>query len=141
VPRVANAADLSWLVQAQDEMDVESAWPAPPDRAARTLHAIRSGRYWLWDNDGPVSYAGWTPALRPLARIAPVATPREQRGKGYATALTAALVRWLREAGYGSIVLATDIDAPIPNAIYARIGFRPTTDSFRFVIVPPATAP
>jgi predicted GNAT family acetyltransferase len=47
----------------------------------------------------------------------------------------------LREAGYQSIVLATDIDAPIPNAIYARIGFRPTTESFRFVVVPPDTPP
>lgn len=136
-PRVAEVADLAWLVRAQEAMDAEAGWPAHPDREARTLRAIQSGRYWLWENNGPVGYAGWTPALRPVARIAPVATPREQRGKGYATALTAALVRSLREAGYGSIVLATDIDAPIPNAIYARIGFRPTTESFRFAIVPP----
>lgn len=139
-PRLAEVADLAWLVQAQEAMDAEAGWPAHPDREARTLRAIQSGRYWLWDNHGPVSYAGWTPALSPVARVAPVATPREQRGKGYATALTAALVRSLREAGYERIVLATDIEAPIPNAIYARVGFRPTTESFRFVIVPPGTA-
>lgn len=141
VPRVAEMGDLAWLLKAQGEVDAESGWSSHPDREQRTLRAIENMRYWVWDNDGPVSYAGWTPALRPVARIAPVATPRERRGKGYATALTAALVRSLREASYQSIVLATDIDATTPNAIYARIGFRPTSESFRFVILPPDTTP
>lgn len=135
-PRVAEPSDLAWLVRAQEEIDAEGGWPGHADRTARTLRAIERGRYWVWDNDGPVSYAAWTPALRPVARVAPVATPRGQRGKGYATALTAALVRSLRQSRYESIVLATDIEAPVPNAIYARIGFRPTTESFRFLIVP-----
>lgn len=141
VPRVAEVGDLAGLLEAQGEIDAEGGWPSHSDREERTLRAIEKMRYWVWDNDGPVSYAAFTPALRPVARIAPVATPREKRGKGYATALTAALVHSLREAKYESIVLATHIDAPIPNAIYARIGFRPTTESFRFVIVPPDTPP
>ncbi len=140
-PRLAEASDLAWLLRAQGEIDAEAGWPPHPDREARTVRALDKGRYWVWDNGGPVSYAGWTPALRPVARIAPVATPREQRGKGYATALTAALVRSLREAGFDSIVLATDIEEPITNAIYARIGFCPTTESFRFVIVPAESPP
>jgi predicted GNAT family acetyltransferase len=139
VPRVADVGDIAWLLEAQAQIDAEDGWPPHPQREQRTLRAIEGKRYWVWDNDGPVSYAGWTPALRPEARIAPVGTPREQRAKGFATALTPALVRSLRDAGYQSIVLATDIDARIPNAIYARIGFRPTTESFRFVIVPPDT--
>lgn len=136
VPRVAEASDLAWLTRAQEEIDAEGGWPAHADRESRALRAIESGRYWVWDNGGPVSYAAWSPALRPAVRIAPVATPREHRGQGYATALTAALVRSLRQSGSETIVLATDIEAPIPNAIYARIGFRPTTESFRFLIVP-----
>lgn len=138
-PRMAEVRDLAWLLEAQREIDAEAGWPAHPDQKERMLRAVEKSRYWVWDNDGPVSYAGWVPALRPVARIAPVATPTKHRGKGYATALTAALVRSLRGAAYHSIVLATDIEARIPNAIYARIGFRPTTESFRFVIVPPDT--
>lgn len=137
--RCAAVDDFPWLMQVQHAAATESGMVRPrTDWDLYTLRAIEAGRYWIWDNDGPVSYAGWAPALRPAARIAPVGTPADQRGKGYATALTAALVRSLLESGRPQIVLSTDATAAIPNAIYARLGFRPVSDAYRFEIVPPA---
>ncbi|MFO1396510.1 MAG: GNAT family N-acetyltransferase [Burkholderiales bacterium] len=136
--RRATPEDLQWMMAVQIAAAAESGMVRPRTNwESMTLRAIEAGRYWVWDNDGPVSYVGWAPALRPAARIAPVGTPPEQRSRGYATALTAALVRSLVEEGRRQIVLTTDIDAPVPNAIYARLGFRPTTESFRYEIMAP----
>jgi predicted GNAT family acetyltransferase len=62
------------------------------------------------------------------AGISLVYTPPEERGRGYAGAVTAATV----EAGYArgktSASLFTDLRNPVSNRCYEKIGFRPVCD-------------
>ncbi len=84
---------------------------------------------WLWELDGvPASMACHTGPTPNGMRIGPVYTPREQRGHGYGTAITAALTRHLLESGRTLTFLFTDLANPTSNAIYQRIGYRPVID-------------
>ena len=59
------------------------------------------------------------------------------RGRGYATALVAALSRELLERGKRKLFLTTDVANPTSNAIYARIGFRAESDDCGFDFIAP----
>ena len=59
-------------------------------------------------------------------------TPPPLRGRGYATALVAALSQALLDDGRQRLFLITDLANPVSNAIYARIGFQPQSDLFHF---------
>jgi predicted GNAT family acetyltransferase len=89
----------------------------------------------LWEDGGaPVSAAGWGGATPNGIRIAPVYTPPELRGRGYATALTAELSQRLLdgrlfEGGRRFCFLYTDLANPTSNAIYERIGYRRVAES------------
>jgi predicted GNAT family acetyltransferase len=56
-----------------------------------------------------------------------VYTPPELRGRGYASALTAALTEQLLQRRR-FCYLYTDLANPTSNSIYRRIGYRPVTD-------------
>jgi predicted GNAT family acetyltransferase len=79
---------------------------------------------WLWDDDGPVSMAGFGGATPNGIRIGPVFTPSERRGRGYATALVAAFSEWLLRRGRRFCFLFTDLANPTANRIYEQIGYR-----------------
>ncbi|MFF2806173.1 GNAT family N-acetyltransferase [Streptomyces sp. NPDC058000] len=102
----------------------------PPPRDARALdERIAEGRCTLWEAGGrPVAMAGITVTLAGMARVAPVYTPPELRGRGYAGALTAALSGAARTAGVTELLLFTDLANPTSNALYQRIGYRPVED-------------
>jgi predicted GNAT family acetyltransferase len=137
--RVAADADLAWLTTMSLEFAVEARVPDAPatvvEGVQRRLAAVR---YRIWDEGGPVAFAAWAPAGDAAARIAPVYTLPRHRGRGYATALTAALSRELLEAGRRGLFLMTDVTNPTSNAIYARIGVRPVSDTYRFDFLPVA---
>ncbi|MFI1302183.1 GNAT family N-acetyltransferase [Streptomyces sioyaensis] len=102
----------------------------PPPRDARAVDArIAGGRCLLWETDGrPVAMAGHTPPLSGAARVAPVYTPPELRGRGYAGAVTAATSRAVRAGGTQELLLFTDLANPTSNALYQRLGYRPVED-------------
>jgi len=90
----------------------------------------------LWE-DGPgrpVSLAGCAGRTPNGIRIGPVYTPTELRGRGYASALTAALTQALLDGGRRFCFLFVDVANPTSNRIYERIGYRPVTevDEWRF---------
>jgi predicted GNAT family acetyltransferase len=99
---------------------------------------IGNGQFWIWDNAGAVAFAGWTDAPPDAARIAPVYTPPPLRGRGYATALVAALSQALLDDGRQRLFLITDLANPVSNAIYAKIGFQPQSDLFHFDFLDPS---
>ena len=72
-----------------------------------------------------------------FARVAPVYTVPDRRGRGYATALVAALSRELLARGKRRLFLTTDAANPTSNAIYARIGYRPQNEDCHFDFVTP----
>lgn len=83
----------------------------------------------LWEADGrPVSLAGVSRQVAGMIRVAPVYTPPELRGRGYASAVTAAISRRAREAGAEEVLLYTDLANPTSNSIYQRIGYRAVED-------------
>ena len=89
---------------------------------------ITQQAFYLWDDEGPTSLAGATGYTPHGARIGYVYTPPEHRGRGYASACTAALSQHLLDAGLTFCFLYTDLANPTSNGIYQRLGYYPVCD-------------
>jgi predicted GNAT family acetyltransferase len=74
-----------------------------------------------------------------MARIGPVYTPPELRGRGYAGGATAAVSQAALDAGVREVVLYTDLANPVSNALYERLGYRAVEDRVILSFQPPAT--
>jgi predicted GNAT family acetyltransferase len=100
------------------------------------LRRIEEGRVWLWlDPAGtPVHLTGVNPPAFGAARIGPVYTPREQRGRGYAGAAVAELSQRLLDEG-AVPCLYTDQANPTSNALYAALGYRPVVDMANLLVL------
>jgi hypothetical protein len=125
--RVAEPRDAaiitSWLETFRVEAGVAMNVP-------RTLcsELIEKRSLFLWDDDGPCCMAGWNAASPNGVRIGYVFTPRERRGRGYASVCTADVSQRALDAGRRYCFLYTDLANPTSNAIYGRIGYRPVAD-------------
>lgn len=99
--------------------------PSPEELARR----IGTGRMYVWvdEHDVPVNVTAATTPAYAVSRIGPVYTPREQRGRGYASAAVYEVSRLLREAGERPC-LFTDQANPTSNKIYEAIGYRRLVD-------------
>ena len=128
-PHPSTESDIAWLVDAQIAFVTEVGVPDLPEHIrARLPKRIARGDFRIWDDGEPVAYAGFNDAAPDFARIAPVYTFPAHRGRGYATALVAALSRELLASGKERLFLTTDVANPTSNAIYARVGFVAETD-------------
>lgn len=124
MPRIAIEADTEFLIEWQSAFIAEAGIPDPPARVREYLpKRVARGDFRIWEHGGPVAYAGFNDAAPAFARIAPVYTLPERRGRGYATALVAELSHELLARGKRKLFLTTDVANSIANAIYARIGF------------------
>jgi GNAT superfamily N-acetyltransferase len=93
-------------------------------------------RFMLWEVDGtPDSMAMLRAPAADVSRIGPVFTPRDRRGHGYGSAVTAAAADLAHRSGTPDVVLFADLANPTSNAIYRRIGFEPVLDSVRIDFV------
>lgn len=108
----------------------------PPD-AEGLLRRIRTGRVWFWvDPAGErVHLTAASPASFGVSRIGPVYTPRERRGRGFASSAVAEVAQRLASAGE-RVCLFTDQANPTSNGIYQALGFRSRVDMANLVIVP-----
>jgi hypothetical protein len=90
---------------------------------------IGSGRVFVWADDGdtPVSVTVATSPTYGVSRIGPVYTPKERRGRGYASAGVFAVSKLLRESGERPC-LFTDQANPTSNKIYEALGYEPLVD-------------
>lgn len=132
-PRVATADDIGWLGDAQRDFIVEIELPEDPERLrALVPQRVANGQFWIWEDGGAAAFAGWTDAPPDAARVAPVYTLPHARGRGYATALVAAMSRELLDDGRRKLFLITDLANPVSNSIYAKIGYRPQSELFHF---------
>ena len=116
-----------------------------PDDIARvrasTIRRIDAGLLWLWDDHGARSLVGIARVDVATVRVAPVYTPRAHRGRGYAGALVAAVMRRLRKEGTTAIYLSADMANPVSNRLYLRVGFVPAGDQYHFDFInPPSEA-
>lgn len=105
----------------------ESPHESPSDD--ELARRIDSGRVFVWadEDDVPVNVTVATMPAYGVSRIGPVYTPRDRRGRGYASAAVYAVSRLLRESGERPC-LFTDQANPTSNKIYEAIGYRPLVD-------------
>jgi uncharacterized protein len=92
---------------------------------------------YLWDDDGPVSMTGASAVTPHGSRVGPVYTPPVLRGRGYASALVAAVSQAQLDAGRRFCFLFTDLANPTSNKIYRDIGYEPVcdVDEYRFEVL------
>jgi predicted GNAT family acetyltransferase len=94
------------------------------ERAARVARRLRGEHgIHLWEDEEVVSIAAIGMPADGVERIASVYTPPVLRGRGYASALVAALTQDAFARGCSSVQLNTDVDNPTSNAIYERLGY------------------
>ena len=133
--RRATGADFDLLKRWQVEFAIEAVGSAPEQvdhgRIETTIREALKfemlGRF-LWEDNGPVSLAGFTGPTPNGVRIGPVYTPPEHRRHGYASALVAALSQQLLNEGRQFCFLYTDLANPTSNSIYMNIGYQPVCD-------------
>jgi len=87
-----------------------------------------NGGFFVWDDEGVVSIAGYGGSTPRGIRIAPVYTPPHRRRRGYASALVAELTQQLLDGGRRYCFLFTDLSNPTSNRIYGRVGYRAVSD-------------
>jgi RimJ/RimL family protein N-acetyltransferase len=135
VPRDAALDDRGLLADWVELFLRETFSPVQDDAAgARFVEGANQvgDRFVLWDIDGtPVSMAMLRAPASGVSRIGPVFTPRDRRGHGYGSAVTAAAADLAHRNGTADVVLFADLANPVSNAIYQRIGFEPVCDSVR----------
>ncbi|HEY8471561.1 MAG TPA: GNAT family N-acetyltransferase [Natronosporangium sp.] len=132
---------MAWLAAFVGDADEQAARPRGasahelPDRA-ELLRRLRAGYLWFWvDEHGePVHLTGFHPPSFGVARIGPVYTPPDQRGRGLASNAIAAISQRLQAEGV-RVCLYTDQANPTSNKVYARLGFRPVVDMASLVVV------
>ena len=132
VPGAMRAADEPDRALAARWIQAFSADTGVPGPTPGTAEALDQRRLFLWDDGGPVAMAAWGRPTPNGCSIGLVYTPPERRGRGYASALVAALSQRMLDGGKRFCTLYTDLANPTSNAIYARIGYRPLAD-FRLV--------
>ncbi len=93
------------------------------------LRRIAEERVWFWvdDDDRPVHVTGHNLPAFGAARIGPVFTPREHRGRGYGGNAVARISQQLLDDG-ARPCLYTDQANPTSNQLYAALGFEPVVD-------------
>lgn len=115
----------------EDEPDEDGVAAAVDHRLTAPASGFR-----LWDDDGAVSLAGFGGPTPNGIRIGPVYTPPELRGRGYASALVAALSAELLAGGRRLCFLYTNLANPTANAIYRRIGYELVCESAEIAFDP-----
>jgi GNAT superfamily N-acetyltransferase len=83
---------------------------------------------WELPDGETVCLVGVTRQVARMMRIAPVYTPPERRGQGFAGALTAAVSHHARDSGAAEVLLFTDLANPTANGVYRRVGFEPLSE-------------
>ncbi|MEU6198228.1 GNAT family N-acetyltransferase [Streptomyces sp. NPDC047061] len=128
--RVADASDRDLLIRWYEGFATDAGTRDGRDGGDWADFRLSYGGVTLWETpDGtPVSMAGATLAAGGQVRVAPVYTPRELRGRGYAGAVTTEAGRAALAAGAAEVLLFTDLANPTSNALYQRIGYRPVAD-------------
>lgn len=116
---------------------------ATPGVLPERVMALEDERLFLWEVEGlPVACAAWSRPIQSSASIGFVYTPDEERSKGYASNVVAALSRGMLDGTLNLsarryVNLFTDLANPTSNSIYQKMGYRPIED-FRLMHLPSA---
>ena len=127
--RTASVQDTALLLTWLDAFQYE-AKPGGPHESERLVNdRVGWGGLVLWEHHGrPVSLAGRNRAAAGQARIGPVYTPPELRGRGFGGAATVAITQAALDDGAEGVVLFTDLANTASNTLYQRLGYCPVSD-------------
>jgi RimJ/RimL family protein N-acetyltransferase len=134
--RLIEPADFAlfadWMVAFLKEAAPHDPLPSCED-LERTI-ADRRFQFWIVDG-APVAMAGIVRRTRNVAAIAGVYTPPALRGRGYAAAVTAAVVDSVFAEGRTTACLYSDLRNLASNRCYAKIGFKPVCRAWHYLRV------
>jgi uncharacterized protein len=97
----------------------------PVDVAGFLERRLRRRELHIWDDAGPKSFVTMSRRTPNAVQVSAVYTPREFRGKGYASNAVAAASRGALAQGAAFCVLVADPEPAQPARIYRAIGYRP----------------
>jgi GNAT superfamily N-acetyltransferase len=105
--------------------------PGPEDMRRR----IEGGRVFVWEDESgqPVHVTAASQPSYGVSRIGPVFTPKEHRGRGFASAAVAQVSKLLLASGERAC-LFTDQANPTSNKIYEAIGYRRVVDMANLLV-------
>jgi predicted GNAT family acetyltransferase len=83
---------------------------------------------YVWEDGSPVSQASIGRKTMNCAVVSGVYSPPYYRGKGYASSCVASLSRQMLESGYKCCSLFADLNNPVSNSSYMKIGYKPICD-------------
>jgi predicted GNAT family acetyltransferase len=129
--RLARADDLEQLVLWLQALSAEALSEHVSDSEARRRVGghIEHGDTRVWEVEGQIVSVAAAVAPTPRGiRINNVYTPPEQRRRGYATALVAALTQEMLASGRAFTFLHTDLENPTSNGLYQRLGYQKVSD-------------
>jgi GNAT superfamily N-acetyltransferase len=129
-PRLAATTDTELVLRWLQGFQVDTG--APVASAPTVERRVSAGMVWLWEDDEPVSMAGFTPPTAGVSRVGLVYTPPEHRRHGYAAAATTAASQAALSAGADRCILFTQLANPQSNAIYKRLGYEPICENVRY---------
>lgn len=132
--RRGRAEDLGFLVESFVAFVTEIGEPTEGSESV-VARRLAAGQFWVWDDTATVSMCGLTAPAEGVVRVGPVYTPPELRGRGYASALVAAVSADVRAAGHRCI-LYTDLQNPTSNSIYRRIGYQAVAEGLAYEFGP-----
>jgi RimJ/RimL family protein N-acetyltransferase len=131
--RVIGPADVELFAEWSIAFMREAVPHDPVPGRERLAQVAAEGRHQFWIVDGePVAMAGIVRWTRHAGAIASVYTPPARRGRGYAGAVTAAVVERIFAEGKTAACLYTDRRNPYSNRCYAKIGFEPACRSWHY---------
>ena len=129
--RVAVPSDEDLIMQWNLEFIAEAVPHDPVPSLEELRQRLRDGIsrnfYYLWEDHERVSLVGSTRETDAGRWIAPVYTPKNFRGHGYASALVAAVSQQFVNLGK-KCILFTDLANSTSNSIYQKVGYRPLAD-------------
>jgi predicted GNAT family acetyltransferase len=114
-----------------DEADDDEVRAARVERRLRGEHGIH-----LWEDGEVVAVAAIGMPAEGGERVASVYTPPRLRGRGYASALVAAVTQDAFARGCSFVQLNTDVDNPTSNAIYERLGYERVGEQATWRVAP-----
>ncbi|MEM1181895.1 MAG: GNAT family N-acetyltransferase [Acidobacteriota bacterium] len=117
-----------WLVGFAEDADLPSF-----DTVAKARSLIGEGDVSLWLDPEPVSMSALSGRTARTARVGYVFTPRDARGRGYGAAATTASVEHARRTGVERCCLFADVENPLTNRLYQRLGFTARFETTEFV--------
>ncbi|PSB07024.1 GNAT family N-acetyltransferase [Pleurocapsa sp. CCALA 161] len=134
--RLATKSDRSLLIEWIRAFEIEAIGEVRTEQQYQDWYDLRlkNKSLYVWQNDIPLSMAGFSGSTPNGIRINAVYTPLEYRKQRYASSCVAALSQTLLDRGNNYCFLFTDLANSTSNRIYQKIGYQPACDfdSYKF---------